>query len=67
MIKNIATRPGFQTSEWYVALITAVLNLLNSSQNWVSWKEAIIPSIAAVAYVVSRGLAKYEPRGNTSP
>jgi hypothetical protein len=57
-------RPGFQTSEWAVALTTAVLNIINASQNWVSWKDALLPTVAAAAYVVSRGLAKYEPRGN---
>ena len=57
------SRPGFHTSEWAVALVTAVLNLANSSQGWVTWQQAIPPTVAAVAYVVSRGLAKYEPRG----
>lgn len=56
-------RPGFQTSEWAVALVTAVLNIVNNSQGWVSWKDALLPTAAAVAYIVSRGLAKYEPRG----
>lgn len=60
-------RPGFQTSEWFVALVTAILNILNSSQNWVSWRDALLPTLAGVGYVVSRGLAKYEPRGTTPP
>ena len=60
-------RPGFKSSEWGVALITAVLNIINSSQNWVSWRDALLPTLAAAAYVVSRGLAKYEPRGNNPP
>lgn len=55
-------RPGFRTSEWAVALVTAVLNILNSSQNWVKWQDAILPTAAAAAYVISRGLAKTEPR-----
>lgn len=61
-MKNILARPGFQSSEWFVALVTAVLNLANASQGWVSWKDALLPTAAAAAYVVSRGLAKYEPR-----
>lgn len=56
-------RPGFHTSEWAVAFLTAALNLANDSQGWVSWRQALLPTLAAVAYVVSRGLAKYEPRG----
>lgn len=63
-------RPGFHTSEWAVALITATLNIINASQNWVSWHDALLPTLAAVGYVVSRGLAKYEPRntdGTTNP
>lgn len=62
-LQNVLSRPGFKSSEWYVAIITAALNLANSSTGWVSWKQALVPSIAAIAYVVSRGLAKYEPRG----
>lgn len=63
MLRSILTRPGFQSSEWWVAFVTAALNLANSSQGWVTWKQALVPSLAAVAYVLSRGLAKYEPRG----
>lgn len=62
MLKNIINRPGFQSSEWWVAIVTAALNLANSSAGWVTYKQAIPPTLAAVAYVVSRGLAKYEPR-----
>lgn len=60
-------RPGFQTSEWAVALVTAALNIANSSANWISWHQAVLPTIAAAAYVVSRGLAKYEPRNEPVP
>jgi hypothetical protein len=54
--------PGLKSSEWIVAFVTAALNLANSSAGWVTWRQAALPTIAAVAYVVSRGLAKYEPR-----
>lgn len=59
---KLLARPGFRSSEWAVALVTATLNLVNDSTGWVSWKQALLPTAAAVAYVVSRGLAKYEPR-----
>ena len=60
-------RPGFRTSEWAVAIITAALNIANSSAHWVSWQQAILPTLAGISYVVSRGLAKYEPRGTNPP
>lgn len=60
-------RPGFHTSEFFVAVITAVLNVLNASQHWTSWQQAVLPTIAAVGYVVSRGLAKVENRQTTAP
>jgi hypothetical protein len=56
------SRPGFRTSEWFVLVATAVLNIANSSQNWVSWRDALLPTITAAGYIVSRGLAKTEPR-----
>ena len=62
MIRSVLARPGFQSSEWYVATLTAVLNLVNASTGWVTWRQALVPSLAAIAYIVSRGLAKYEPR-----
>jgi hypothetical protein len=60
-------RPGFKSSEWMVAAVTAVLNLANTSQGWVTWQQAVVPSVAAIAYVLSRGLAKYEPRTDATP
>lgn len=60
-------RPGFHTSEFAVALITAILNILNASQNWVSWQQAILPTVAAFGYVISRGFAKVENRTTTAP
>lgn len=56
-------RPGFRTSEFIVALLTVLGNLVNASQAWVSWRDAVTASVAAAAYIISRGLAKYEPRG----
>lgn len=63
MLAQLLSRPGFRSSEWAVALVTAALNLANSAQGWVTWKQAALASAGAVAYVISRGLAKTEPRG----
>lgn len=63
---KVLSRPGFQSSEWMVALVTAALNLVNDSTGWVTWRQALLPTLAAAAYVVSRGLAKYEPRADTT-
>lgn len=54
--------PGMRTSEFKVAVATAILSLANSSQNWVTWHQALPPIGAAVAYIISRGLAKTEVR-----
>ncbi len=54
--------PGLRTSEFKVAALAAILNLLNASQDWVSWRQAATATAAAVAYVLSRGFAKTEPR-----
>lgn len=58
-------RPGFHTSEFLVALLTVAGNLVNASQHWVSWRDAATATLAAVAYVISRGLAKTEPRSDS--
>ena len=58
----LAVTPGMRTSEFRVAVLTAILNLVNSSQHWVTWQQAAVASLAAVSYVVSRGFAKSETR-----
>lgn len=55
-------RPGFHTSEWIVAVVTALGTLANASQHWVTWQQSLPAIAAAIAYIVSRGLAKNEPR-----
>jgi len=60
-------RPGFHTSEFIVALSTAILNIANASQHWVTWQQAVGPTLAAVAYVLSRGFAKTETRVTAAP
>lgn len=62
MLSQYLTRPGVKSSEFAVALITAALNLANSATGWVTWKQALLPTAGAIAYVISRGFAKYEPR-----
>ena len=64
---SLLSRPGVRTSEFTVALLTAIGNLLNASQHWVSWRDAATASLAAVAYIISRGLAKTETRGPGGP
>jgi hypothetical protein len=59
--------PGMQSSEFAVTVITAVLDLLNNSQGWVTFHQALIPNLAALAYVLSRGFAKTEIRGGSPP
>ncbi len=54
--------PGLRSSEFKVALLTAIGVLANSSAHWTSWRNAATATAAAVAYVISRGLAKTEPR-----
>jgi len=60
-------RPGFHTSEWAVAIFTAALNLANNAAGWVSWRDALLPTLAAVSYIVSRGLAKTETHTTSEP
>lgn len=57
-------RPGFHTSEFAVALINLIVQVVLASEGTVSDGTATKFSLAgAIAYIVSRGLAKYEPRG----
>lgn len=56
-------RPGFKTSEWAVAALTVVWYIVNAAADYYSTAGAVELSLPAVAYIVSRGLAKYEPRG----
>ena len=57
-------RPGFHTSEFLVALLTLLGSIIADAQGYITSTDATKLSVAgAVAYIVSRGLAKYEPRG----
>lgn len=57
------SRPGFKTSEFLVALLTAAGSVVAALLDYINSTEATQLSIvAAVAFVLSRGLAKYETR-----
>jgi len=57
-------RPGFHTSEFVVTVLTVLGALLSALQGYVSDPTAVKLSVGgAVAYILSRGLAKTEPRG----
>lgn len=57
-------RPGFHTSEFLVALANFVAQVALAMNGTETASTATKYTLAgAVAYIVSRGLAKYEPRG----
>lgn len=56
-------RPGFRTSEFLSALANLVVQVALALNNTESNGTAVKYSVAgAIAYIISRGLAKYEPR-----
>lgn len=58
------SRPGFRTSEFIVAVLNFIGQVVAANQGVVSDGTAAKYTLAgAVAYIISRGLAKYEPRG----
>jgi hypothetical protein len=60
--------PGLRSSEFKVALLTVLGSILAANQSWVSDPTGTKLSVgAAIAYVVSRGLAKLETRGPEGP
>ena len=57
-------RPGFRTSEFLVALANLIAQVVLAMNGTVSDGTATKYTLAgAIAYILSRGLAKYEPRG----
>jgi hypothetical protein len=55
-------KPGYKTTEFLVAVATAVGLVAASSADWLPPRYAAIGSaISAGAYAVSRGLAKITP------
>ena len=62
------TTPGSKSSEFLVAVLNVVAQII------LAWSGTIASGTAtklgfggAVAYILSRGLAKYEHRGTTPP
>lgn len=60
-------RPGFQTSEFIVGLLTFLGLLGNAAAEWTSTQHAAVYSVPALVFILSRGLAKYEQRGGPTP
>lgn len=61
-------RPGFHTSEFITAAINLVVQVALAWNGTVTDATATKYSVAgAIAFILSRGLAKYEGRGTTTP
>lgn len=54
--------PGILSSEFRVAVLIATLLGVNSDQHWIGAIYALIVASPGLAYIISRGLAKVEPR-----
>jgi len=58
--------PGTRTSEFFAAVLNLIVQVILALQGTVSDGTATKYSVAgAIAYIISRGLAKYEGRGTT--
>lgn len=56
-------RPGFRTSEFLSAIANVIVQVALAWNGTVSDSTAAHLSVyGAIAYILSRGLAKYEPR-----
>lgn len=61
------SRPGFHTSEFLIAALNLVVQVILALQGTVSDQTATKYGVAgAIAYIISRGLAKYEHRTTTT-
>ena len=60
-------RPGFHTSEFVAVILTVAWYLLNAWQDYTTTTGAVKLSAPAIAFIISRGLAKYETRGGGTP
>lgn len=62
------TTPGSKSSEFLVTVLNVIAQVILAWSNTISDGTAAKYSVAgAVAYIVSRGLAKYEQRPSGSP
>lgn len=59
----LSPTPGTRSSEFRIAVLIATLLGVNANQHWVSLLYAAVMAAPGLAYIVSRGLAKNEPRG----
>lgn len=60
--------PGTRTSEFLVAILNLIVQVILALQGTVSDGTATKYSVAgAIAYIISRGLAKYETHATTPP
>lgn len=56
-----AANPGFKTSEFWITVVTYIINLLNITGAWnfmSNYHSGILMVIATAAYKIARGLAK---------
>lgn len=61
-------RPGFHTSEFLAALVNLIVQVALAWNGTITDGTATRYTVAgAIAFILSRGLAKYEPRGNPPP
>lgn len=61
-------RPGFHTSEWMVTLLNGVVQVALALNGTEANSTATHYTVyGAIAYIISRGLAKYEGRNTTVP
>lgn len=62
------TTPGARSSEFLLAVLNVIAQIVLAATNTVSDGTATKLSVlGAIAYIVSRGLAKYETRGPVPP
>lgn len=60
--------PGMHTSEFLLTILNAVAMFALAATNTISSGSGIkYGVVGGLAYVISRGLAKYEARGTTTP
>jgi hypothetical protein len=54
-------KPGYRTTEFWVTVLTYVINLANFTGIWdfvSNWHSGVLMVVAGSAYKISRGLAK---------
>ncbi len=57
----MTVKPGYKTTEFWVTVLTYVVNLANVTGLWdwtSNWHSGVLMGVAGAAYKVARGLAK---------